>query len=66
MYTLNLRTPAATVAAAALLGAMISLWSSQAPTAAAVADAGTKPASCAKTCESMTWLRQPALHRVSR
>ena len=67
MCTLDLRTLAATIAAAALLGAMLSLWSSQAPTASAMADAGTNSAACARmTCESMTWLRQPAVHRVSR
>ena len=64
MRTIDRRSLAATIAAAALIGALAGIWSSGPSTAA---PAAAKPSGyCGSiACESLTWLRMP-LRRAAR
>lgn len=63
MRTIDARSFTATIAAAALIGVIAGLWSAPASTASsAVAKSSGYCDSIA--CESMTWLRMPALRRA--
>jgi hypothetical protein len=64
MHRLDTRNLKVTIAAAAMLGAAISVWTSSTASSHAPAEVASASQCSSKACESITWLRMPALRRV--
>jgi len=64
MPNVDTRNLKATIVAAAMLGAAISFWTSSTASSHAPVEVASASHCSSKACESITWLRMPALRRA--